>query len=473
MSQSVQEHDLRAKPDVVIATPGRLLDMLYNTQSFHLEDLEVLILDEADRLLDDGFKEEVEEIIKQTPSDRQTLLLSATLTQGVKDLIALALKSPLRLQADPTYSLSRNLKQEYIRVREDNSESREAIILALVKSLCKTKTIVFFRTKWHCHRMMIILGLCGISAVELHGNMTQKQRLTSLNAFQNGIFDILLATDLASRGLDIPKIEYVINSELPREIKRYIHRVGRTARAGSKGTSITICNDTERLKLKKSIKKSADLLMHRKIAKKLIEKSSQRINHLETQIKEIVEEERTEKELRLAEMEATKAENILQHKEEIENRPKKVWYQTTQEKKVAKETSKKLVEESELAAGTQFVVQGDNGKSDKAERKNRKKLQRFMKKQEQEKKPGKLQGDKLSQKLTAKSSKKGAQAKKMNKNAESQNPTNGGKKSRGRPDKKSAFAVDLSQKRARPEKVAANQAPKQPGNKKKQKKGKK
>jgi len=187
-----------------------------------------------------GFQEEVHAIVKACPTERQTLLFSATLGTKVDDLIKLSLKRPIRIRVsdkhrnnqlgdmnDSEIEVANRLEQEFIRIRPGNEGiKREAILLALLTRTYTSRTIVFFDTKSTAHRMMIICGLCGLKCAELHGNLTQVQRLEALESFREGEVSILLATDLAGRGLDIPGVDAVINFEMPTQIESYVHRIG-------------------------------------------------------------------------------------------------------------------------------------------------------------------------------------------------------------------------------------------------------
>jgi ATP-dependent RNA helicase DDX27 len=228
-----QAAELRTRPEVVVATPGRLLDHVTNTPGFSIESVEFLVLDEADRLLDLGFTDEVHEIIKSCPVQRQTLLFSATMNTNVDELVKLSLKRPVRIRIKDSSNnnakdmeVAPRLEQEFVRVRAGNEGiNREGMLLALLSRTFSKQTIVFFDTKVNAHRMMILCGLCGIKCAELHGNLTQKQRLQALEDFRQGQVDVLLATDLAARGLDIDRVSAVINFEMPNQLDTYIHRV--------------------------------------------------------------------------------------------------------------------------------------------------------------------------------------------------------------------------------------------------------
>lgn len=196
-------------------------------------------MDEADRLLDLGFQEEVFEIVKQCPVERQTLLFSATMNTKVDDLIKLSLKRPVRIRVSDKNNSGNNtsnndvevaphLEQEFIRVRAGNEGiNREAMLLALLTRTFTSQTIVFFDLKVQAHKLMILCGLCGIKCTELHGNLSQAQRLEALESFRKGEVNVLLATDLAGRGIDIQNVDTVVNFEMPSQISSYIHRIGK------------------------------------------------------------------------------------------------------------------------------------------------------------------------------------------------------------------------------------------------------
>uniref|UniRef100_A0A2N9FFG6 Helicase C-terminal domain-containing protein n=1 Tax=Fagus sylvatica TaxID=28930 RepID=A0A2N9FFG6_FAGSY len=199
-------------------------------------------------------------------------------------------------------------------------------------------------TKQAAHRLKILFGLAGLNATELHGNLTQIQRLDALELFRKQQVDFLIATDVAARGLDIIGVQTVINYECPREYKSYIHRVGRTARAGREGYAVTFVTDNDRSLLKDIAKKAGSKLRSRIVAEQSITKWSQIIEQMEDQVAEILEEEREERVLRKAEMEVSRAENLIAHREEIYSRPKKTWFVTEKEKKLVAKASKASVE---------------------------------------------------------------------------------------------------------------------------------
>jgi ATP-dependent RNA helicase DDX27 len=198
LSLKVQEADLRKRPDIVVSTPGRLIDHVRNTASFSLESLEILVIDEADRILEEGFRDELSEIIDSCPHSRQTMLFSATITEDIQTLARLSLQKPVRIAIDAVHTTSTNLKQEFVKVKQDTL--REPMLIALCRRsfASQGKTIVFFRSKLGAHRMRVLFGLMGLRAEELHGDLTQEMRLTSLKKFRDGEVGFLLATDLAS-----------------------------------------------------------------------------------------------------------------------------------------------------------------------------------------------------------------------------------------------------------------------------------
>ncbi|CAG8697764.1 9529_t:CDS:10 [Dentiscutata erythropus] len=271
-----QEAELRTRPDIIIATPGRLIDHVRNSPSFTLDTIEILIIDEADRMLEDGFSAELNEIVKNCPKSRQTMLFSATMTDNVDELIRLSLNRPVRLMIDPTKATAVRLIQEFIRIRKHREEDRPSMLVALCKKTFRRKVIIFFKSKAIAHEMKIIFGLLDLKAAELHGNLSQERRMEALEAFRDGKVDFLLATNLASRGLDIKGIETVINYDMPQSYEQYIHRVGRTARAGP-----------DRKLLKKVIKHATKSQIRRRtIDAKIIAKYREKLNKLKNQIKE-------------------------------------------------------------------------------------------------------------------------------------------------------------------------------------------
>ncbi|XP_057430930.1 DEAD-box ATP-dependent RNA helicase 28-like [Lotus japonicus] len=340
LSTKVQEAALRSMPNVVVATPGRMIDHLRNSMSVDLDDLSVLILDEADRLLELGFNAEIQELVRMCPKKRQTMLFSATMTEEVNELIKLSLSKPLRLSADPSAKRPASLTEEVVRIRRMREVNPEAVLLAMCSKTFTSKVIIFSGTKQAAHRLKIIFGLAELKAAELHGNLTQAQRLEALEQFRKQQVDFLVATDVAARGLDIMGVQTVINFACPRDLTSYVHRVGRTARAGREGCAVTFVTDNDRSLLKAIAKRAGSKLKSRTVAEQSIHKWSQIIDQMEGQIDEVLQEEREEIALRKAEMEAAKAENMIAHREEIFSRPKRTWFVTEKGKRLVAKAAK-------------------------------------------------------------------------------------------------------------------------------------
>jgi ATP-dependent RNA helicase DDX27 len=344
LSLKVQEAELRLRPDVVIATPGRFIDHMRNSPSFTIETTEILVLDEADRMLEDGFADELNEILTSMPKSRQTMLFSATMTSSVDRLIRLGMNKPVRVMVDSQKGKTvTTLVQEFVRLRPGREEKRLGYLAYLCKNLYTERVIIFFRQKKIAHRTRIIFGLLGLSCAELHGSMSQEQRIASVEAFRDGKVSFLLATDLASRGLDIKGIDTVINYEAPQSLDIYVHRVGRTARAGRSGTAVTLAAEPDRKVVKAAVK--AGKASGAKISSRIIpadeaDKLQAQIDDMEDDIEVIMEEEKEEKQLAQAEMQVKKGENMIKHEEEIAARPKRTWFETQADKKAAKDAGR-------------------------------------------------------------------------------------------------------------------------------------
>lgn len=234
MTQSVA---LAKKPHIVIATPGRLIEHLEKTKGFNLEALKYLVLDEADRILSMDFEKELDKILGQVPRVRRTFLFSATMTQKVAKLQRACLKDPVKLEVSTKFQTVDHLKQHYLFIP---AQYKDVYLVHILNELAGNTFIVFCNTCPGTQRVALMLRNLGFSAIPLNGKMTQNKRLAALNKFKVKSSSVLLATDVASRGLDIPHVDVVINYDLPQHSKDYIHRVGRTARAGRYGKSVTI-----------------------------------------------------------------------------------------------------------------------------------------------------------------------------------------------------------------------------------------
>ncbi|XP_069823443.1 probable ATP-dependent RNA helicase DDX47 isoform X1 [Dendropsophus ebraccatus] len=233
MSQSLA---LAKKPHIVIATPGRLIDHLENTKGFNLRSIKYLVMDEADRILNMDFETEVDKILKVIPRDRKTFLFSATMTKKVQKLQRAALRDPVKCAVSSKYQTVEKLQQYYVFIP---SKFKDSYLVYILNELAGNSFMIFCSTCNNTQRVAYLLRNLGFTAIPLHGQMSQNKRLGSLNKFKAKSRSILLATDVASRGLDIPHVDVVINLDIPTHSKDYIHRVGRTARAGRSGKAIT------------------------------------------------------------------------------------------------------------------------------------------------------------------------------------------------------------------------------------------
>ncbi|CAM0949885.1 unnamed protein product [Alopecurus aequalis] len=369
----VQEVALRSNPDIVVATPGRIIDHLRNSLSVGLEDLAILILDEADRLLELGFSVEINELIRMCPKRRQTMLFSATMTEQIDELVKLSLNKPVRLEADPLLKRPATLTEEVVRIRRSREANQEAVLLTLCLKTFKERVIIFSGTKHSAHRLKIMFGLSGMKAAELHGNLTQAQRLEALEQFKKQEVDILIATDIAARGIDIVGVQTVINFACPRDVITYLHRVGRTARAGREGYAVTFVTDDDRSLLKAIAKKAGSQLKSRIVAEKPVADCAKLIEQLEHQISNIMLEEREEMALRKAEMEATKAQNMIAHKDEIYSRPKRTWFATEKEKKTLAKAAKESMDQVKGGSGVVSAQEAEDLRLKEKRRREREK----------------------------------------------------------------------------------------------------
>ncbi|XP_040837272.1 probable ATP-dependent RNA helicase DDX27 isoform X2 [Ochotona curzoniae] len=343
-----QEAALRAAPDILIATPGRLIDHLHNCPSFHLDSVEVLILDEADRMLDEYFEEQMKEIIRMCSQHRQTMLFSATMTDEVKDLASVSLKNPVRIFVNSNTDVAPFLRQEFIRIRPNREGDREAIVAALLTRTFTDHVMLFTQTKKQAHRMHILLGLMGLQVGELHGNLSQTQRLEALRRFKDEQIDILVATDVAARGLDIEGIKTVINFTMPNTIKHYVHRVGRTARAGRAGRSVSLVGEEERKMLKEIVKAAKAPVKARILPQEVILKFRDKIEAMEKDVYAVLQLEAEEKEMQQSEAQINTAKKLLEKDKEAPGQePERSWFQTREERK--KEKVAKALQEFDLA----------------------------------------------------------------------------------------------------------------------------
>lgn len=233
VSQAMQ---LAKKPHIIIATPGRLVDHLENTKGFNLKAIQYLVMDEADRILNMDFEVELDKILKVLPRERRTFLFSATMTKKVKKLERVSLRDPVKVEVSNKYQTVEKLQQYYIFLPV---KFKDVYLVHILNELAGNSFMVFCSTCNNTVRTALMLRSLGFAAVPLHGQMSQNKRLAALNKFKSKDRSLLISTDVASRGLDIPHVDVVINLDIPTQSKDYIHRVGRTARAGRSGKAIT------------------------------------------------------------------------------------------------------------------------------------------------------------------------------------------------------------------------------------------
>lgn len=240
VDMATQSIALARNPHVVVATPGRLVDHLTNTKGFHLRKLRYLILDEADRMLSLDFEEELNQILDVIPDatqGRRTMLFSATMTSKVQKLQRASLSNPVRIEVSTKFQTPSQLLQSYLFIP---AKYKDCYLTYLINEHAGQSILVFGATCNNVQRLALMLRNLGFPAICLHGQMSQPKRLGALHKFRSGGRDILICTDVASRGLDIPSVDVVINFDLPGHGKDYIHRVGRTARAGRSGKAIAM-----------------------------------------------------------------------------------------------------------------------------------------------------------------------------------------------------------------------------------------
>ena len=232
--------------DVLVATPGRLLDLV-DQRAVNLSELEILVLDEADQMLDLGFIHALKRIVQLVPKNRQTLFFSATMPKTIQGLAAQYLRDPAQVSVAPIASTAERVDQHVTFV---NAAEKPALLTLFLQNTQIDRALVFSRTKHGADKIVRLLGASGIAANAIHGNKSQPQRERALAAFKTGEAPILVATDIAARGIDIPGVSHVINYDLPNVPEQYVHRIGRTARAGADGIAIAYCADDERPYLK-------------------------------------------------------------------------------------------------------------------------------------------------------------------------------------------------------------------------------
>jgi ATP-dependent RNA helicase RhlE len=243
VGQDKQVRALQARPTVLVATPGRLLDLMQQGHA-SLASVDVLVLDEADRMLDMGFLPDVRRVIAKVPTERQTLFFSATMPPEVEALSKHILRNPERVEVTPVATTAEKIDQSVYFV--DKADKRRLLAHLLLADRAMTRVLVFTRTKHGANRVVKDLEKAGIDADAIHGNKSQSARERALASFKRGTCCVLVATDIAARGIDVDNITHVVNYDLPNVAESYVHRIGRTARAAASGIAISFCDQEER-----------------------------------------------------------------------------------------------------------------------------------------------------------------------------------------------------------------------------------
>ena len=232
---------IKQKPRIFIGTPGRINDHI-SRKTINLKNINILVLDETDRMLDLGFINQIQKIINFLPKNRQTLLFTATLPNNIKKISEKFLKDPLKIRVETKENILRNIDHSVLNIKQ--ADKYEKLLEELNSR--HGSILVFMKTKHSSKRIYLKLQKDGMSVNAIHGNVRQNKRLNILNKFRNQKFTVLIATDIAARGLDIPHIEHVINYDLPQRTEDYIHRIGRTARAGKKGSALSFISESDK-----------------------------------------------------------------------------------------------------------------------------------------------------------------------------------------------------------------------------------
>lgn len=241
--QRAQEQALKRGPQILVATPGRLLDLI-NQRIISLSDVEVFVLDEADRMLDMGFIHDIRKVVALLPKNRQSLFFSATLPREIRSLADTILReNPVFVAVDPPTSTVDLIEQQLCFVEK---KEKVSLLIHFLKQPSVSRSLVFSRTKHGADKVVRRLKNAGINGQAIHGNKSQGARTRALAGFKSGETPVLVATDIAARGIDVEDISHVFNLDLPNEPETYIHRIGRTGRAGSQGIAIAFCGEDER-----------------------------------------------------------------------------------------------------------------------------------------------------------------------------------------------------------------------------------
>jgi len=247
VSQHPQVRALKRIPHIVIATPGRLMDLI-DQRAYSLKNVNIITLDEGDRMLDMGFLPEIKKILQSIRPDRQTMLFSATMPKTISTLATRFMKLPLRIEIAPQGTSAENTDQEIFVVRKND---KMRLLDAILEQYKDDKVLIFSRTKHGAKRIARDINNMNHTATEIHGNRSQAQRVKALDGFTKGRFRVMVATDIAARGIDVKDINLVVNFDLPDGLEDYVHRIGRTGRAGKFGKAISFVTPSEKADVKK------------------------------------------------------------------------------------------------------------------------------------------------------------------------------------------------------------------------------
>ena len=254
--QTQQVISIRNGVDILIATPGRLLDLI-DQGIVHLDDLEMFVLDEADRMLDMGFINDVKKVIRLLPKQKQTLFFSATMPPQIQQLVNALLQQPVQIEVTPVSSTVETIGQEVYMV---DKKDKQSLLVHLLQEKNITRSLVFARTKHGADRLAKALNNANIKADAIHGDKLQNARQRALLNFKSGRLKVLVATDIAARGIDVDNLTHVINFDLPNVPETYVHRIGRTGRAGASGIALSFCDREERAYLKDIVRLTAQAI---------------------------------------------------------------------------------------------------------------------------------------------------------------------------------------------------------------------
>ncbi len=296
VDQQPQIEKLNRGTDIVIATPGRMFDLI--SQGFlKVKPVEILVLDEADHMLDLGFLQDIYDLSKKLPHKRQTLFFSATISKTIKKLAySLIRQGAIRIQISPKDPVARNINHFVAFIEMDD---KRFFLEHLIKENPDTKMLIFVRTKVRAERVLKAMERVNIESQTLHSDKTQIDRNTILNRFRSGENHILIATDITARGIDIPDVDLVINYDLPEKDENYVHRVGRTGRGKNKGIAYSFCSKGEKEileKIESYLGKSIEVLdISKKAYKEVLQSTRQEMNDLDALLQEIEAEEKTRK----------------------------------------------------------------------------------------------------------------------------------------------------------------------------------